>query len=387
VKILHVYNRHRGRGGADNATESTIRLLAERGFEVRTVVRDSLDLPTNMSGRIRAFLSGFHAPGAVKEVAAAIREFRPDIVHAHEIFPLISPAIFRECARQGVPAVLSCYDYRFTCPVYTHVSHGEICTRCIGGHEYRAVLHNCRDSFTESLAFALHIGAAKRFGRFKHVARYVTCSDFQGTWMVANAGIPLERVTTLPCVIDMPATTVDASQGTYVAYAGRFAPEKGVALLIRACQRAGLPLKLAGDAPTHPAAEGLENVSFVMTKSRADLAEFYRGARFLVVPSTWFETFGIVAGEAMSHGVPVIASRIGALEELVTDDVAGYLFPVGDEEALSKVMRRLWDDPEACRRLGTGARKRIMEHSHEDVFVERLRDIYAGVLRSMPAAR
>jgi glycosyltransferase involved in cell wall biosynthesis len=106
----------------------------------------------------------------------------------------------------------------------------------------------------------------------------------------------------------------------------------------------------------------------------AELESFYRGARFLVVPSLWFETFGLVVGEAMSHGIPVIASRIGALAELVEDGRTGLLFSPGAADELAAMMLRLWNEPEFCHQLGMAGREKILRLSHPDVY-------YAGLIR------
>lgn len=382
MKVLHAYNRHRGGGGADDACEATLRISSDKGIEVGVFARSSRDLPPGLRGRVRAFFGGLYARTAVREFTRCLDEFRPDVVHAHELFPLISPWILPRCTAVGVPVVMTCYDYRLTCPVATHFRRGALCHRCLGGREHWAVLRNCRDSVPESLAYALRNAVARRFRLFsEHVNRFIALSEFSRRWLVEKARIAEHRIAVNPCSIRIPSTGVgDPAQGGYVGFAGRFVPEKGVEILLDAARRADLPVSLAGDAPTHPAARRDDRVSFVMTESPDDLAAFYRGARMIATPSIWYETFGLVAAESMSHGVPVVASRIGALQETVEDGVTGLLFEPGNPEDLAAQLRRLWEDDNLCRRLGRTARERISERCSAEAHFSGLAAVYRSVV-------
>jgi glycosyltransferase involved in cell wall biosynthesis len=192
------------------------------------VCYDSGDLQPGLFGKWRAFTSGVYAREPTRRVATLIEEFRPDVVHVYELYPLISPWILPECRRRGVPVVMTCYDYRLSCPVATHYRNGEICARCTGGREHWAVLHNCRGSLPESVAFALRSAVARRWELFRDpISRFITPTRFAAQWLVEHAQLPAEKVVTIPCLIDMPETGVDPAEGRYVGFAGRFVPEKG----------------------------------------------------------------------------------------------------------------------------------------------------------------
>jgi glycosyltransferase involved in cell wall biosynthesis len=245
------------------------------------------------------------------------------------------------------------------------------------------VRQNCRGSHAESLAFALRNTVARRAQLFTgHVSCFITPTRFTADWLVQQAGVAADAVRVLPCMIDMPEAPVgDPAAGRYIAFAGRFVPEKGADIAIAAARQAGLPLWLAGDR--HQSLDGRHSdnlVRFLVTQDRAELAAFYRGARALVMPSVWFESFGIVVGEAMSHGIPVLASRIGALAETTVDGQTGLLFEPGDVDDLARAMRRLWDDADLVRRLGSGGRAHIERQSSPAMHRLTLLDIYAGVL-------
>lgn len=382
MRVLHAYNAHRGLGGSDRTTEATIEVLRERGIEVEEFVRDSKDLPRNLAGKIQAFAGGLYAAQAVRDFEEVLRERRPDVVHVHELYPLISPWILPSCTRAGIPVIMSCSDFRLSCPIATHYTRGEACFRCVGGREYWCVLRNCRASVPESAAYALRNASARHFGLFvRHVHRFVTASGYQRDLLASTAGIEPDRIVVNHCAIALPPQGVgDPAQGRYVGFAGRFAEEKGVEVMVAACRRAGLPMRFAGDAPSHPAVRSDDDATFVMTKSPAELAEFYRGARILVVPSLWAETFGIVAAEAMSHGIPVVASRIGALQETVRDGETGLLAEPNNVDDFAEKIARIWNDPDLARRLGHNARRLVESRFSRQAHFDRLAPVYAEAI-------
>lgn len=384
MRVLHAYNIHRRFGGADRGTAATIEALRQNGVEVEEFARDSRDLPANLLGKLTAFAGGLYAAAAVREFSAVLRVRRPDVVHVHELYPLISPWILPRCKAAGIPVVMSCYDYRFSCPIATHHTRGAACHRCMGGREYWCVLRNCRASVPQSVAYALRNASARHFGLFdEHVDRFMAISPYLRDFLIGRLGIAAERVVVNPLVIGLPPEPVkDPAQGRYVGFAGRFVPEKGVEVMVEACRRAGLPMRFASDAPGHPAVRPGDDAFFVMPKSPDELADFYRGARIIVVPSLWPETMGIVPAEAMSHGIPVVASRIGALPDTVRDGETGLLAEPGNIADLVEKIRRIWDDPELARRLGRNGHKDVEARFTGQAHFQRLMRIYADLVAS-----
>ncbi len=382
MRVLHVYNSHRGGGGSDTATVATIEILRERGVDVDVFVRASRDLPSNLAGKVTAFIGGIYAAEAVRAFADHLQRRRPDLVHVHELYPLISPWVVRRCAEAGIPVVMTCNDFRLSCPIATHYTGGAACFKCEGGREYWCVLRNCRASVPESLAFALRNASARHFGLFdRGVRRFIMISDYQRALLTGPSGVDPRRVALNPCAIDMPPTAVaDPAQGSYVAYAGRFVFEKGVEVMVQACRQAGVPMRFAGDAPHHPAVRPDDRAEFVMTRSKAELADFYRGARMLVVPSVWPETFGIVAAEAMGHGIPVVASRTGGLQGSIRDGETGLLAEPGNVADFAAKIGRVWADPDLARRLGRGAREHALQAFSHQAHFDRMMRIYREVL-------
>ncbi len=377
MRVLHLFNSHRRGGGSDNSWAATIRASRAAGIEVQVLSRDSTGIAPTLAGRLGAALSGLYSAGSVAATRAAIEAFRPDVVHTHELYPLLSPWVVREADRMGVAVVHSCYDYRLTCPTATHFRAGMPCYRCAGGREYQAILANCRGNYGESIAFAARAAMASRFGLFtRHVHEFIVVSPFHRAWLERDVGVSPDRITVAPCIVGTPTAQGDPARGKYIGFAGRFVPEKGVELLVEAARRTGLPVRLAGNAPSHPAVRPGDPVECVVTRSRAELEAFYRGARMLVVPSLWNETFCIVGAEAMACGVPVVAARLGALQDLVSENETGLFFTPADVADLAAQMRRLWDDPSLCHRMGEAGRKWVSSFFSEEVHLSRLNSAY-----------
>jgi len=382
MKVLHAYNQHRGGGGSDNSTRTTIEVLRGHGMQVEVFTRSSGDLPRNLLGRLKAACSAIYAPGSVRKFAAMLDSFGPDVVHVHEVFPLVSPWILPLCTRRGVPVVMTCVDYRMTCPIVTHLYDGEICTRCTGGREYWVLLRNCRRNLPESLTVAVYNTMVRKLGLFSdNVSRFIAPSEFTRQWLIEQASIEPTRITTVSPIVETPESGVDPAAGTYVAYAGRFAPEKGIQTLLDAARLSRLPFRLSRHEDSVATVQIPPEVGVVVTRGREDLYAFLRGARMLVFPSIWFEAFGLVAAEAMGHGVPVVASRMGAMSALVEDGVDGLLFEPGDPRDLCEKVTRLWGDPELCRRLGHAAREKAVSRWSPKQQFERLRAVYVDLCK------
>jgi len=246
-------------------------------------------------------------------------------------------------------------------------------------------LNNCRDNLAESAAYAIRNAVARRFDLYRrHVTEFIVLTDFSRQWLIRDLGIDAGRITVNHCAIEIPSSPADAGAGEYIAYAGRFVAEKGVEVLIEAARRTGLPVRLAGYDATHPAVRPGDTVTCVLTKSREELAQFYRGARMLVVPSVWYETFCIVAAEAMSHGIPVLASRLGALRDVVVDGVTGELYEPGSADDLAARMTGLWNAPDRARLLGLAGHARARAEFGPAAHMRRLTSAYE---RAMATAR
>jgi glycosyltransferase involved in cell wall biosynthesis len=271
------------------------------------------------------------------------------------------------------------HNYLLTCPIVSHLHNGRVCEKCLGGREYWCVLKNCRHNMAESMAYALRSTVARKLHVFRDlVTVHIVLSDFAKKRLV-DAGYDEERIVVLPNMVEFSGQHTEKPPGGYVAYSGRMAPEKGVDVLLAAAARLpDVPIRLAGSGPIVDklTADAPSNAMFAGRVDPERMAAFYHNARFLVIPSMWFEGCPLVVSEAMSFGLPVIASRIGGLPELVDHRVTGLLFEPGNAAELAEKIRLLWDNPSVCRRMGEAGRQKALRAYGEEAYYKRLVAVY-----------
>jgi glycosyltransferase involved in cell wall biosynthesis len=378
VKVLNVHNHHALPGGMEVLFTSITRLLRERGHHVVTLERENAELKSFFS-KIAAFGSAIHSPSAYRAMREMIDQHHPEVVHVHNLYPQLSVSALDACHDAGVPVVMSVQDYKLTCPAAQHLRSGKVCTKCVGGREHWCAIHNCRGSIAMSAAYAARNAYARMTGKVERAVSLYLCPTNFVAGTLIDAGYPADRVEVIPNFCDLPAASTRSEPGSYAAFIGRVSPEKGLDVLLDAACLSNVPTRVAGDLTKMPHLKTLapDNVHFHGALSRQEIPDFLRGARFLVVPSIWNEAFGIVAAEAMSWSLPVIASRIGGLPEVVQDGVNGLLVEPGNAESLARAMLRLATDDQLCLQLGTAAREKATREYSVDAFYRRLMRAYA----------
>ncbi len=377
MHIIQLHNHKRQGGGDGIAFARTCDILRRRGQPFSTCTGNTPAGRMQAWDKLNLFGQSLFSRRGIKELASLPEGSGPFVLHVHNLYPLFSPAVLTWARRRGIPVVYHCHNYRLTCPVEVHFHAGRTCRKCLESGPGWCLARNCRGKMAESAAYALQNFQARRSGIADEIiAAFIAPTHFTRDWLAA-AGVPAAKLVVLPYPVPAPETAADPVRGEYVAFAGRCSPEKGLDTLLAAARWTGLPLQVAGAPPSGAVARGVVWRGFLRG---AELDSFYRGARFLVVPSLWFETFGLVAAEAMAHGIPVIASRIGALAELVEDGRTGLLFSPGNAEELAETMLRLWQEPERCRRLGAAGREKILRLCHADAYYAGLMGLYARVV-------
>jgi glycosyltransferase involved in cell wall biosynthesis len=327
-------------------------------------MRDSTEISNTLLGNLRAFSSGIYSWKSKNALRRYIKEFNPDIVHIHNVYPLISPSILRECRRLGVPVVMTVHNYRLICPNGFFLTKGQICERCSGGREFWCVLENCENNLLKSFGYALRNYVARKKRLFlDNVTIYICLTKFQQTRLV-HEGFPADRIVVIPHMIEPTEFNYSKNSGEYVGYVGRISPEKGISTLIdaaRICK--DIQFKAAGSFEQHPELRAMapQNFEFCGCLKNSFLDKFYMNSRFVVVSSIWYEVFGLVVLEAMIRDKAVICSKIGGLLELVDDGVTGLLFEPGNAEDLAEKIRYLWDKPELCQKMGRAGRNKAMQ--------------------------
>lgn len=391
MRILLVHNYYQQPGGEDVVFAAERDLLRARGHDVHTF--------TDHNDRIRSMRSTTLAVDTIwsrtnfAAVRAALRRTNAQVMHVHNTFPLLSPAVYAAAAAEKVPVVQTLHNYRLVCPAATLFRMGAPCRACMDAAlPWPAVRHACYQanrirSFGVVSMLLLH---RMRGTWSRAVTRYVVMSRFARDLFI-EAGIPDDRLVVKPHFV-APDPGVGAGDGGYVLYVGRLDAPKGVETLCRAWQAIDdLPLKIVGDGPLSGRVKALvgakDNVQVLGHRQRDEVAELMGRASLLVVPSEWYEPFGLVIVESFARGTPVLASAIGPLTELVEDGVNGATFTAGEPTDLATQARRLLSRPERLLPLRDVARRSYLTRYTADRNYQQLMAVYdeaIGVSRAQP---
>lgn len=365
--------------------------LDRHGHTVLRFERSSAEIDHMRCGQLRAFFSGIYSPSSRRRFAQYLREHRPDLVHVHNLFPLISPSALLESRRQKIPAVMTLHNFRLICPNGLLLRNGAICHDCLGGHEYRCVTRNCERNAAKSLGYALRTGIARRMRWFlDNVSQFICLTRFQRDLYV-NEGFQPDRCSVIPNSV--PGEFIEASaqarscrtEDSYVGYVGRLSPEKDIPTLLEAARRLPqIPFKIAGTLARMPElAEGApQNVEFVGQLDRRALARFYSEMRVFVFATRYYEGLPTVLLEAMAFSLPTVSTRLGGIPEVVGEEQTGLLYGAGDSVDLAIKINKLWDEPELATQMGRAGRAKVLRDYHPDVVYAQHMAVYERVLSS-----
>lgn len=360
MRILLCHNSYRFRGGEDQVFEDECWLLKSRGCEVVTYHRSNRDL--EQTGNARAALDTFWNRQSYRELRALIDKTRPDVVHCHNTFPIVSPSAYYAARRRGVPVVQTVHNYRLLCPKSLLLRDGHVCRKCLGRNfAWPAVYHACyKDSRAASFLTAGMVSAHWALRTWQSaVTRYVALTDFSRQTLVAG-GIPRERIRVKANFV-RPDPGLGAASGNYAVFVGRLSPEKGIEVLLDAWTRCRpeIPLWIVGEGPLEPLVRQAQvdtpSIRWLGLRDHGDVLRLIGEAKLLVFPSIWHETFGRCMIEAFAAGTPVIATDMAPMHELVKDRVTGLLFERSNAIDLAKQVGLLLEDSalrESLRRAG-----------------------------------
>ncbi|MFN2490072.1 MAG: glycosyltransferase [Actinomycetota bacterium] len=376
MRVLVAHSFYRLPGGEDSYVSQQVPLLRRR-HTAELLSRNNEELAGGVTTARR--MVGSRAEQ--RRVEEALRSFRPDVVHLHNAYPSLGPAVHHAAGRAGVPLVMTVHNFRLRCPNGYMFTEGAPCRRCEGGVYTHAALHRCFPSRTQAATYAAALWLHRFVLRLEDkVALFLTPSVFVRGRLL-EWGIAPERV---EVVRNFTALHQDASPpGAYGLYLGRLSGEKGVDVLVRALHQAGdPPFRIAGEGPLrgalgHLAQElGLRRTEFLGHVAAAEVPALLRGARFLALSSVWDENAPIAALEAMAAARPLLVTNTGGLPELVAGG-EGVMCEPGDVDGLADGLRRLFDDDELCGRAAGRAHARARAEFSPEHHLERLEAAYA----------
>lgn len=382
-RVLQLHNHHAARGGAMEVLAEERRALTAAGYTVEQVT-----VPALQDLKLSPLAAGVKAVWnrqAAAAVTQAVHRFRPDVVHVHTPFPVMSPSVIRAASRLGVPTVATLHSFRYSCIAATCLRQGEICEDCVGKRlKWPGVVHRCyHDSALGSAALTGGLALARLRSVIPgDVDLFLALTEFAKDLMVRD-GVEPERVVVKPNAVPAPADFEGKSPAEpYALFVGRLVPEKGIEILLQAWQGPGLPpLVIAGDGVLRPdveqAARSNPLIRPVGWLEEADVWAQMAAADVVVVPSQWYEAgTPLVTIRALAVGTPVLTSDLENLSREVLEHEAGIAFTTGDPNALRHAAHRLHSDPRLRERLGLAARRMYEELYTPEAGVRRLAEVY-----------
>lgn len=382
MRVLLCHNSYRFRGGEDHVFEDEKWMLENGGHEVATF--QCCNSVLEKTSYVKAAVDTVWNRQSYREMDDKVRRFKPDVVHFHNTFPVLSPSVYYAARRHDVPVIQTLHNYRIICPGSTMFRDGSRCTSCVGSAmPWQAIRHQCYRGLGPSVASATMLAAHRAMGTWrKTVNTYIALTDFSRNSFVAG-GIPAERIRVKPNFV-RPDPGIGNGDGGYMVFVGRLVEEKGLRVLLEAWKSStDLPqLKIIGEGPMQEAVTMAQNsgapIESLGQLPHEEVQKLIAGATGLVFPSIWHETFGRSIIEAYSSGTPVIASDLPPMNQLVHDQETGLLFAPDDPCSLVSCVRRLHDDGELRVQLRHAARAEFVGKYTAKRNLELLLAIYEG---------
>ena len=417
MNILQINNHFYKKGGADTVFLNTTALLREHGHSVYTLSRKTekdlsqtsqdffIHTPefrfANFYNKIKHFRSFFYNKESVRVLQKIIAECKPDVAHIHLMYNGISPSILPVLKEKNIPIVMSVHDYRLICPNYWLLDkNGNICEKCIDKHYFRCTAKRCSDTYLNSLILSLEAYYRKKINPLDYVNRFIFPSRFAQK-KFAEFNPSFAKNADVLCNFSNHISDKIDKKGEYFLYAGRLSREKGLLTLLETVKN--LPeinLKVAGEGPlmrhcvpdaelslngglrAKPTMTKLNNIDFAGFKTGKDLDDLVKNAKFIVVPSEWYENNPMSIIEAMSAGKPVIGSRIGGIPELIEDGKSGFLFEPKNKNELQDILKKAHHLPDnEYKTLSENAHKFALTHFEKDDYCQKLIAIYKKAIQ------
>ena len=385
MRVLQLHSRYRITAGEDSVVDNEAAALRGSGHDVR---RFLVENPSGALAAVGTLARSLHNRSSGRRVHDEITAHRPDVVHVHNTWFALSSSAVAAAAATGVPVVMTIHNYRLGCIGADLFRDGAVCTACVGRSPARGVLHGCyRDSRLLSAVHATEVAVTRsRRVLDRSVARFVAPSRFMADRLL-DMGVPRDRLVVKPHFVADPGPRPNPpSASDEVLCVGRLAPGKGIDTLLEAWPGVGGGLRLAvvGDGPLELGGRTPPGVELLGWRSRAEVTERMLRARALVMPTEWYEPFGMVLIEAMSAGLPVIVTTAAGARTIVGGRES-LVVPPGRPEALAAAINSL--DDATVDTEGTANRARFETRYTEAIGVANLEALYTSARRGaeMPA--
>lgn len=387
MKILFIHNKYKQYGGEDVAVELETSVLIERGHEVKTIFFDNAGIDNSFS-KIGSSLRAIYNFSSAKTVSGTIREFKPDIIHVHNLFFVASPSVIYAAARHKVPVVLTLHNYRLICANALLLRNDQPCELCVQKKfPVHGIKYKCyRDSASGSALVTSITGVHKLFNTWKNkIHTFITLNEFSRSKLLySSLNISANKMITKPNFVPDPGK-VDHKREDFYLFAGRIVKEKGVHVLTAAFSK--MPeekIIVIGDGPEKKALQqqfkAYSNICFEGQMDKKQVSEYMNRCKAFICPSIWYEGAPLTIIEAFAVGTPVIASRLGSMAESITDGFNGLHFTPGNADDLCAKIKLFKKETSGDAMFYKNARQTYLERYHPDKHYKAILSIYENAI-------
>jgi glycosyltransferase involved in cell wall biosynthesis len=381
MKIILGHNFYQLYGGEDHIFTTEAAVLAEYGHQVVQYTTHNQKLAA--MNPLQLTKATIWHQKSYQELRALLHQEKPDIIHLHNTFPLISPAAYYAARAEGIPVVQNIQNYRLLCPTATFLRAGKVCEDCLGQWvPWPAVLHACyRQDRSATAVVTLMLTLHRLWRTWQNmVDLYIAATEFAKQKFI-QGGLPADKIVVKPNLVH-PDPGIGARQGKYALFVGRLSSEKGLDTLLTAWERlAGKQeLKIVGDGPLGPqvaeAATRLPGIEWLGQLPNQRVLDLMKEAYLLLFPSICYEGLPMVIAEAFAVGLPVIASNLGAMSSLIDAKRTGLHFHPGDAAGLANQIEWSLEHPAEIAQMSLAARREFETHYLAECNYEKLMAIY-----------
>tara|TARA_R110000868_G_C10963488_1_gene768777 strand:+ start:5046 stop:6221 length:1176 start_codon:yes stop_codon:yes gene_type:complete len=378
-----VHNSYQIKGGEDSVVLNECNLLRSHGHDVTVFQVDNSYIRGFFSKLVVAIFSIFSVFGYFK-MRRVIKKTKPDVVHVHNYFPILSPSIFWACHYNNVPVVHTLHNFRAICPTAILMWKGKVVEKSISSSSSWWTLSKkvYKNSFLGTFFLILMVEINKKIGTWSTaVDGYIALTDFSKKKYV-SAGWPEDRIYIKPNFSDYRGGSLE-SRENFALYVGRLSEEKGVRFLVDCFRGSGLSIKFVGDGPLNEYLEshGSNNIENLGRLPKEEVLSLMSRASCLVMASTWYEGFPMVIVEALGCGLPVIVPKLGNMEAVVTHDLCGLHYTPKDNQGFINAASKVITDPSVRERLSIGALKEFDAKYTPSENLTSLIEIYKKVIK------
>ena len=388
MKILSIHNRYQIPGGEDVVVESEKALLEAHGNSVDLLEANN-DQILGWMAIAKTSVEAIYSLQSQQLVEAKISSLKPDVVHVHNFFPLLSPSIYDPCQEVGVAVVQTLHNYRLLCLNSYLFRDGQVCEDCLGKFiPWPGIVHRCyRDSYLGSGVVATMLTVHRiRHTWTEMVGYYIALTEFAKQKLI-QGGLPSEKIVVKPNFV-YPDPCIGEGRGNYALFVGRLSLEKGLNTLLLAWEKLWnkIPLKIVGDGSladtVATASRKVKTLEWLGRKSKQEVLALMKDALILVFPSIWYEGFPMVILEAYAVGLPVIASELGGMSSIIVSGSTGRFFQPGNAEDLVQQIEWVLENPQELRKMRLKARAEFEAKYTAQQNYHKLMDIYKLAIAS-----